>query len=138
MLENAVPAVPLKGVDFFMKILIADDDLDSHELVRDILQINFRDVEIDRALSSNSFLTKIQEAKPQYDLVLYNLEMENDENNKLLSKICSEFPAICKRTVLFSDSKPESMPPEFNSMPFISKPFSLDQFGEVVKKTCAS
>lgn len=121
-----------------MKILIADDDLESHEIIRDILQINFRDVVIDRALSSTSFLAKIQEAEPQYDLVLYNWEMEKDQNSSLFSKICSEFPQIFKRTILFSDSKSQSIPPEFSSMPFISKPFSLDQFSEIVKKTCAS
>lgn len=116
-----------------MKVLIADD-LEAHEFIRDILKISFRNVSIDRVLSPSNLCAKIQDADPQYDLLLYSWKMEDEQNNSLLLKICSDFPQISKKIVVFSDSKPQSVPSELGSIPFIVKPYSLDQFSEIVKK----
>ena len=115
-----------------LKVLVADNNLDSHELVDDMLEINFKNVKIDRALSNESLLNKIQAADPQYNLILFNLEMGKDSNEDVISQIRSMNPELLDRLVLVADSALDLQ----TSFPVISKPFSLDYFGEIVKKTC--
>jgi DNA-binding NtrC family response regulator len=118
------------------KILVADDDLDAHELVRDILQISFKQVKIDRAMSSKSFMKKIRESKNDYDLILFNIRLKHDNGSDVLSSIQVEHPDLMERIVLLADSPDEQENPLGKEIPYISKPFSLDYFGEVVKKVC--
>ena len=119
------------------KVLVADDDLDVHELVRDILQINFKQVKVERALSTKSFLKKLDDAKDPYDLILFNIRL-NENGNNCLSSVQQQYPSIMERIILLADS-PEEREQQFSRrMPCVSKPFSLDRFGEVIKKVCSS
>jgi DNA-binding NtrC family response regulator len=115
-------------------VLIADDDFDSYKLVNDILEINFRDVQIERALNLTSFFSKLQQTQKQYDLILLNPDFENENSDDIFGKIREIDPDLMDRVVLIgSDS---SIGPLSETMYSISKPFSLDCFGEVVKKAC--
>ena len=118
------------------KILVADDNLDAHELVHDILHINFKNVKIDRAMSSSSFMKKIEESDNSYDLILFNIRLKHDNGQDVLSSIQLEYPDLMERIVLLADSPEEQDFPLGKEIPCISKPFSLDYFGEVVKKVC--
>jgi CheY-like chemotaxis protein len=118
------------------KILVADDNLDGHELVHDILHINFKHVKIDRVMSSASFMKKIEASKNGYDLILFNIRLKNDNGTDVLSTIRKEYPDLMERIVLLADSPEDREYPIANEIPCISKPFSLDYFGEVVKKVC--
>jgi DNA-binding NtrC family response regulator len=121
-----------------IKVLVADDDLDAHELVHDILEINFKNVTIDRALSYEKFHTKIDEADPQYDLILFNLRLEEEWGKEVLASIRKNNPELANRIVLITDSPAYPVEdPLLKSLPSIPKPFSLDHFGEIVKKTCS-
>jgi DNA-binding NtrC family response regulator len=119
------------------KVLVADDDLDVHELVHDILQINFKQVKVDRALSSKSFLKKLDEADDPYDLILFNVRL-NENGNNCLSMVQQQFPNIMERIILLADSPDGHEKPLSKNMPCVSKPFSLDHFGEVIKKVCSA
>ena len=120
------------------KVLVADDDLDAHELIHDILQINFKQVKIDRALSGESFIKKIEEAKNGYDLILFNIRLKYENGKDILSSLQHKFPGILDRIVLMADSPVQEMKhPHVKKIPCISKPFSLDYFGEVIKKVCS-
>ena len=116
-----------------IKVLIIDDDLDSHELLNDVLHINFPDVSVERALDSQSFLKKISKPDAEYDLVLFRsgvLESESD----ILTQAQNHFPALLDKTVLMTNDKKESFEnPVLKKLPKVSKPFSLDHFGEVIR-----
>jgi PleD family two-component response regulator len=117
-----------------VNVLVADDDFDSSKLVNDILEINFRDVQIERALSRQSFFSKLQQLDKQYDLILLNPDLENGDRFEIIEKIRQINEDLIDRIVLIgSDISTESLPEE---MYYITKPFSLDCFGEVVKKAC--
>ena len=119
------------------KVLVADDDLDLHQLVHDILQINFQQVTIDRALTRNSFLEKLNAAKSPYDLILFNIRMNKHNGDSLLDSVRQLHPDIMDRMILLADSPAEEEPAATREVPRVSKPFSLDHFGEVIKKVCS-
>jgi DNA-binding NtrC family response regulator len=122
------------GQQHMVTVLIADDDFDSYKLVNDILEINFRDVQIERALNLTSFFSKLQQTQKQYDLILLNPDFEDESCDDIFEKIREIDPDLMDRVVLIgSDS---SIGPLSETMYSISKPFSLDCFGEVVKKAC--
>ncbi|MDG5814507.1 hypothetical protein QA601_05435 [Chitinispirillales bacterium ANBcel5] len=119
-----------------VKVLVADDDLDSHELLSDILQINFQDVQVDRALNSSSFVAKVMESQTQYDLILFSVDID-EEPQKIVQQIQSQFPDILNRTVLMVGADQSSLNSELlQKLPRVSKPFSLDHFAEIIRKIC--
>jgi response regulator of citrate/malate metabolism len=120
------------------KVLVADDDLDVHQLVHDILQINLKQVTIDRALTSQSFIKKIKDAKSPYDLILFNIRMNKENGADLLGSVEQQYPDIMDRIILLADSPEEKKKPHGRDVPCVSKPFCLDHFGEVIKKVCSA
>jgi DNA-binding NtrC family response regulator len=118
------------------KVLVVDDDLDIHELLHDILEINFKQVKIDRALSYTTFIRKIDEAKPPYDLVLLNTRLKHESGRDVLATLRTKYPAVFEKVILIADSPVEQNDQAAKEIPSISRPFSLDHFGEVVKKVC--
>jgi DNA-binding NtrC family response regulator len=118
------------------KILVADEDLDVHELLHDILHINFRRLCIDRALNSESFVRKIGEAT--YDLILLNTGMKNSDGQDMVAVIRGTNPELMDRIILVADAPQETQSPCGNKLPSISKPFSLDDFGQIIKEVCCS
>jgi response regulator of citrate/malate metabolism len=113
-----------------IKVLVAEDDLDVHKVVGDILHINFNDIEIERALDCNSLRLKIRSANPAYDLILLDQDQTDDTGKDLLEVIREEFPQVLSRLVIIGGI--QSAP----DIPFIAKPFSLDDFGKIVKQIC--
>ncbi|NLG16408.1 MAG: hypothetical protein GX556_03640 [Fibrobacter sp.] len=116
-------------------VLVADCDMDSHELVNDILEINFKNVKIDRALCYDSFLNKLQNPGQQYDLILLNPETGKDTGNDTLATLQNSFPELLDRVILLADTQLDSS--VVQSLPVIYKPFSLDNFGEKLRQVCA-
>jgi DNA-binding NtrC family response regulator len=120
-----------------IRVLVADSNLDSHELIHDILQINFRDAQIDRAHNCESFLSKVSNAESEYNLILYSIQMEFESGKNLLPELFQNNPQLLKRMVLMTENFESSLDPSLQWLPKITKPYSLDYFGEVIKKTCA-
>jgi DNA-binding NtrC family response regulator len=119
-----------------VRVLIADDDLDSHELIDDLIEINFRDVEIERALTKESFLIKIGTAKSPYNLILFNLDIEKAGNGReVVEHLEANHPELLKRMVFISSDVHASESINADYL-VLTKPFSLDRFGEVVQKVC--
>jgi DNA-binding NtrC family response regulator len=115
-------------------VLVADDDVDSYKLVNDILEINFREVQIERALNRQSFFVKLQQFEKQIDLILLNPDLENGSREEILEKMREINPELMDRVVLIGiDSVIANLQ---GPMYHIPKPYSLDCFGEVVKKAC--
>jgi CheY-like chemotaxis protein len=121
-----------------IRVLVADSNLDSHELIHDIVQINFRNVTIESAHNCESFVSKIASAKPQYNLILYSVHMDENSEKPTLSEAIKKNPEISERTIIIAESDSVKLPDVFNHFPTVTKPYSLDYFGEVIKKTCAN
>ncbi|NLD93564.1 MAG: hypothetical protein GX639_12955 [Fibrobacter sp.] len=121
-----------------IRVLVADNNLNSHELIHDIVQINFRNVKIESVHNSENFVSKITSAKPQYNLILYSAHMDESTDKTTLSEAIKKNPEISDRTIIMTESDSVKVPDMFNHFPTVTRPYSLDYFGEVIKKTCAS
>jgi DNA-binding NtrC family response regulator len=120
------------------KVLVVDDDLDAHELVHDMLNICLDGVKIEQAMSSENFMKKMAEASASYDLILFNVRLKHENGTDSLASFKNLYPALTDRIVLMADV-PGTVGPASKKDPIcIPKPFSLDYFGEVVKKVCCA
>jgi two-component SAPR family response regulator len=115
-------------------VLVADNDFDSYRLVNDILEINFRDVQIERALNLQNFLAKLEQPEKQYDLILLNPDLVEGNQEEVLLKIREIDPELMEKVVLIGpDSLIETLQGPLYHIP---KPYSLDCFSDVVKRAC--
>jgi DNA-binding response OmpR family regulator len=122
-----------------VKVLVLDDDLDVHELVNDILCISFKDVSVDRVLDVDSFRNKVSSTKKSYDLVLIASGLTDDSGKNIISIVLEEFPALVKKMAVIQETAGGSwLDKGGNAIPVIKKPFSLDEFSDVIKKICPS
>jgi DNA-binding NarL/FixJ family response regulator len=117
-------------------VLIADDDMDSHELIDDLIEINFREVEIEHALTKESFIKKIGSASQPFDLILFNLDLDGSGEEGNIDLLKNRHPDLLDRTI-FMVSGDRPVPETLGDVKVLSRPFSLDHFGEVVQKVCA-
>ena len=120
-----------------VSVLLADHDLDVHKLVADLLPILFKDVALDRVLKMEDVLEKLSAPEASYNLIILDLEVEGLAGRNVLNAIREQFPHMLGRTVLILDSADAQPDDGFESVPRIVKPFSLDEFGEIVKKARA-
>jgi len=120
-----------------IKVLLADNDLDIHKLISDLLPILFNKVVVDRALNSESVLAKLSDPNAAYNLVILDLAIGDAGGSGMLEEIAARFPQVLARTVLILDS-PNLLPPDekFAKIAHVVKPFSLDEFSDMAKKAC--
>jgi DNA-binding response OmpR family regulator len=119
------------------KVLVLDDDLDVHELVNDILCITYKDVSVDRALDADSFRAKVMSAKTPYDLVLIASGMTDEANKEIVTIVLDEFPSLLEKTAIIDETAGVARIDRNGApIPLIRKPFSLDEFSDVIKKIC--
>jgi hypothetical protein len=116
-----------------IRVLVADDDLDVHELVDDILHINFKDVAIDRAMDHNGIRSKIRSMQKPYDIIL----LGDNGMKGYIEILYEECPALMKKTVMICPEGSEHIE-KWGDITRINRPFSLDDFGEVLGKICAT
>jgi hypothetical protein len=122
-----------------IKVLVADDSLDVHELVNDILSISFKDVMVDRVLDVDTFRSKVLSSQPSYDLLLVASGLSDDAGTDIISVVLDEFPALAKKMAVIEESTATTrLDRSGTPIPLIKKPFSLDEFSDVIKKICPS
>lgn len=129
--------VQSEGGIFMIRVLIADDDMDSHELIDDLIEINFREVEIEHALTKESFIKKLGAASHPFNLILFNLDLDGSGEEGNIGLLKNRYPDLIDRTV-FIVSEQRPVAEQFSGLKVLSRPFSLDHFGEVVHTVCAS
>lgn len=120
-----------------VKVLVADENLDVQELVNDILLINLKDVVVDRALSVEGLRIRLASVEHSYGLVIAASTLVDSNGNSALGVIRREFPKYISKTVALEDTHGEARAAAENAdIPVLTKPFSLDEFGECIAKIC--
>jgi len=115
-------------------VLIADDDMDSHQLMDDILEIVLKNVKIDRTLNLAGFWGKISDVQNGYGLVLLSPGLIREEQETFLDKLNSSNPELMQKIVLIGKEQDfENCAMDIKLLPFLSKPFSLDHFEAIIK-----
>jgi len=119
-------------------VLVADDDMDVHQLVCDILEICLKNVKVERAMSLPGFWAKLP-ARPEqpWHMVFLSAEYIKEEPAGFIDRLAAVNPdVIGKVVVLGSPADAESGGEGLMAAPLLVKPFSLDKFEELVKHIC--
>jgi response regulator of citrate/malate metabolism len=121
-----------------VRVLVADNDSTMHELVKDILHINFKDVLVERVQDGEEFRSKIRKARSDYHLIIVDGYKTDSSGKDLIDVLQEEFPDVLGKVVMICETASEcKIRRDRLAVPCLVKPFSLDDFGEVVKKICA-
>lgn len=121
-------------------VLVADDDMDVHQLVCDVLEICLRNVKVERAMSLQGFWAKLP-APPErpWHLVFLSAEYIKEEPVGFIDRLTAANPdVIGKVVILGAAADAESCGESLMAAPLLVKPFSLDRFEELVKQICGS
>jgi DNA-binding NtrC family response regulator len=118
------------------KVLVVDDDLDAHEIIHDMLSITLEGVKVDQAMSGERFIKKLENIEAPYDMILFNIRMRYENGIDILASAKDRYPGMTDRIVLMADLPGTGEAASMQDPVCIPKPFSLDYFGEVVKKVC--
>lgn len=121
-----------------VRILVAEDDLNFQQVIHDILEISFRDAHVERVMSMEALFGRLGDPDAQYALVLFNLHFDASEGTISLERLKERFPAILDRLVILCSSRHDQEQGRvvINGLPCIAKPFSLDEFTELVQGAC--
>lgn len=119
-------------------ILIVGSDLDLHELLVDILEMTFPDAHIERALSADSMLAKLEVGETKYRLAVLDYTNGNGAGEELIPTLSRKHPELQGRIIAVVNSAGDPVDESvLHGVPSIAKPFSLDEFGELVESVCA-
>jgi DNA-binding response OmpR family regulator len=120
-----------------VRVIVADENLDVQELVNDILLINFKDVSVERVLEAQGLRDKLDKSKRPYDLIIAASGLADPQGKSALAIIREEFQAYTGKTVILEDTSGQvTRGPLAAGIPILTKPFSLDEFGDCVRKIC--
>ncbi|HUI91110.1 MAG TPA: hypothetical protein VLX68_02580 [Chitinivibrionales bacterium] len=120
-----------------VKVLVADENLDVHELVNDILLINYKDVVVDRVLNAEALRAKLGTKQPGYHLIIIGSSLADASGKSAISILAEEFPQFRGIAVILQHAAgqvPDS--PLIKKIPVLTKPYSLDEFSDRIKKIC--
>jgi DNA-binding NtrC family response regulator len=118
------------------KMLIADDDMSAQQLLFDILEIIFRGAKIERAMSPQSFWEKITANEPSepWRMVFISTEYIGEDPAGFIDRLKNANPdALDKTIIMGSEAESETLNGAVKHLPYLPKPFSLDEFEAVVK-----
>lgn len=116
---------------------IIGNDLNVQKLIVDILEITFSDIAIDRTTSAEGLFSKLKGKGFDYKLIILDCGGIRKVNEDIILDIRSKYPHLIERMIVLFDSIEEKPGDEvLLDIPYIIKPFSLDKFGELVKKVC--
>lgn len=122
-----------------VNVLVADDDMLSIQLMCDVLEINFRNLKIEHALSVQSFWAKIRTvngANP-WNLIFLTVEYIKEAPEGFLERVREANPEAPGKIIITDPAAGlELCGDDIRRLPLLIKPFSLDGFEEMVKAIC--
>lgn len=118
------------------KIMVVDDEPDLSEMINLMMQKEGFETEI--AEDGADFLNKIDSFQP--DLITLDVMMPGLTTKEILEKLKEKknnSKIILLTVVRFSEGEKERIFKMGNVIDYITKPFELDEFVNIIKKTCA-
>jgi len=118
------------------KIMIVDDEPDIREMLN--LFLNNEDFDTKTAVNGDDFLDKIDEFNP--DIVTLDVMMPGLKTIEILEKLKekqSSSKIILLTVVRFLEEEKERIFKMGNVIGYITKPFDLDEFVNIINETCA-
>jgi DNA-binding NtrC family response regulator len=127
----------LKEFSMSIDVLVLGNDLNAHRLIFDILEMTFKNITIERATTIQIMFHKLDERR-DYDLIILDCQNSKKDDEKIISRLRDEYPDLIDRIIVVFDSweeKPDDA--VMKDIPYIIKPFCLDTFEDIVKRTCS-
>jgi len=118
-----------------VRVLIIGNDVHIHKLVVDIIEITFKEVTIDRAANEEALLSKLDSQEYSYNLIIFDCHNDKETDEELITSLKNTRPHLLDHLIVLIDSEAEKPAEEvLQKISYVIKPFSLDEFGELVKK----
>lgn len=119
--------------------LVAEEDLNLHQVVHDILEICLKDVEVERAMNAEALMRKLRETEAsedqQFDLVLYDIRFDEMSGGDSLPVLRREMPQLDPRLILLAGNGDDVRRNEHaRDLAYVLYPFSLDDFVDTIKR----
>ena len=116
-------------------VLVVGNDIHIHKLVVDILEITLNDVEIERATNAEGFFVKHENNVNPFNLFIIDCNHDKSSNEDFLYEVHDRYSDCIDKMIILIDSIDEKPNNEaLRNITYIIKPFSLDEFGDLVKK----
>lgn len=110
-------------------------DLNEHQLIMDILDITFPQVVVDRTTNAEGLFLKLQESGMEYDLIILDLGGDRRHDQEFITMLRESYPRYLSKVVVLFDLTEEKFDEQLLlNLAYLTKPFSLDAFGELIKK----
>jgi len=119
-------------------VLIADDYMGTHRLLRDVIEICIKRVKVESAVSQQNFWDKLP-ASPEHPwhLIFISADYLNDEPECFIDRIKTVNPDVVGKYVIIGTAEEaESCGDAVKDIPFLVKPFSLDKLEDLIKQIC--
>ena len=118
-----------------IRALVAEEDLNLHQVTHDILEMCFSDVKIERAMNHESLMAKLRAEQADYDLVLYDLKFDELSGYDALSTMREEMPELTSRIIILAGNGDDVRhSTHARDLAYVLHPFSLDDFIDTVKR----
>jgi len=118
-----------------VRVLVADDNLDVQELVNDILLINFKDVVVDRVLDADTLRAKLGR-RASATIGHCGVEPSGRHRKSAGAIVRDEFPDHLDKMILLEDTAVRNVRTGQGAGRRLTKPFSLDEFGDCIRRIC--
>lgn len=118
-------------------VLVADDDMAVHKLLCDVLEISLKGVRIERAMSLQSFWAKLPAPPEQqpWQLVFLSADYIREEPDGFIDRVAAVSPDVVGRVIAVgAATDTETSGGDLGGLPFLVRPFSLDNFDALVKR----
>lgn len=118
-----------------VSVLVVGNDLNTHKLLIDIIEITFNDVLMEKSINFKDMYAKLDVKKDGYNLLVMDCRNGKYDTEDLIKNIKSSFPKQLEKTIILLDSYEDKPDAEIiGNIPIVIKPFSLDEFGELLNK----
>jgi len=119
-----------------VRALIAEEDMNLHQIVCDILEMTFKDVAINRAMNTEMLFKKLDGNVEHIDMLIYDLHFDETGDEPALPLIRRRMPELDGRIVILA-SKGDDVRHNAHArdLPYVIHPLSLDDFIETVTES---
>ncbi len=119
-----------------VRILIVGNDIHIHKLMVDILEITLNDCIIENATNVDGLFERLQKQDEEYNLIILNGRHEGTSDDNAITTVRNVYPQYIDRLIVLVDSPVNQDTIEIHDdVSYVQKPFSLDEFGDLVKQT---
>ncbi len=125
-----------KRFDPMIRVLMADDDVESQQVMHDAIEVTFSEVEVESVTNRENLNKKLAKNGNEYYLLLIDYHLHDaPRGENEYDFLRTHFPHLIRKTILINDTGETLDNSSFpDDILVIDRPFSLDGFKEIIKE----